>query len=77
VGDGIFLHSEWEKQLRERVTRSLARSGGMTLSEIRQLLETSRKFAVPLCEYLDRIGLTHRVGDRRVLAHGESGLRGQ
>jgi selenocysteine-specific elongation factor len=40
----------------------------LTLSEIREILETTRKYAVPLCEYLDRIGFTKRQGDVRVLA---------
>ena len=38
------------------------------MAEIRDLLGTTRKFAVPLCEYLDRIGVTRREGDLRVLA---------
>jgi selenocysteine-specific elongation factor len=41
------------------------------VAEIRDLLGTSRKFAVPICEYLDRIRLTRREGDLRVLASGE------
>jgi selenocysteine-specific elongation factor len=40
----------------------------MTVAEIRDLLGTSRKFAVPICEHLDAIGLTRRDGDTRVLA---------
>ena len=38
------------------------------VSQIRELLATSRKFAVPICEYLDRSGFTRRQGDLRVLA---------
>ena len=41
---------------------------GMTVAEIRDLLGTTRKYAVPLCEYLDRIGVTRREGDLRFLA---------
>ena len=43
-------------------------SGGTSFyarTEIRDLLGTTRKFAVPLCEYLDRVGVTHRDGDLR------------
>jgi len=39
---------------------------GMTVSDVRQALGTSRKYAVPLLEYLDARGLTRRVGDVRV-----------
>jgi selenocysteine-specific elongation factor len=41
---------------------------GLTVSEIRDLLQTTRKYAVPLCEYLDRQGFTRREGDLRFLA---------
>ena len=37
------------------------------MSELRDLLGTTRKYAVPIGEYLDRIGLTKREGDVRRL----------
>ncbi len=38
---------------------------GVTVSAIRQRLGTSRKYAVPLLEHLDRLGETRRSGDLR------------
>jgi selenocysteine-specific elongation factor len=38
---------------------------GMTVSALREALGTSRKYAVPLAEYLDATGVTKRVGDLR------------
>jgi selenocysteine-specific elongation factor len=40
-------------------------SEGMTVSALREALGTSRKYAVPLAEYLDATGVTRRVGDLR------------
>lgn len=40
----------------------------MTVSEFRTALGTSRRYAVPILEYLDRKGLTRREGGARVLA---------
>jgi selenocysteine-specific elongation factor len=40
-------------------------SEGMTVSALREALGTSRKYAVPLAEYLDATGVTKRVGDPR------------
>ncbi len=37
----------------------------MTMADLRDLLGTTRKYAVPIGEYLDRIGLTRREGDVR------------
>jgi len=40
----------------------------MTMSELRQELNTSRKYAIPILEYLDENGFTLRDGDLRRLA---------
>lgn len=64
---GLFLHADCESQLRVSLAEAMSQ-GGMTVSEIREQLGTTRKFAVPLCEYLDRIGFTKREGDLRTLA---------
>jgi selenocysteine-specific elongation factor len=42
-----------------------AGSDGITVSALRERLGTSRKFAVPLAEHLDRAGVTRRSGDLR------------
>jgi selenocysteine-specific elongation factor len=64
----IFLSAAAEIELRARIRERLQAGPGLTVAEIRNLLGTTRKFAVPICEYLDRIGLTCRQGDLRVLA---------
>jgi selenocysteine-specific elongation factor len=68
VAGDIFLHSEADAEMRRLVTERLTGGTGMTVAEIRDLLGTTRKFAVPLCEYLDRSGVTRREGDLRLLA---------
>jgi selenocysteine-specific elongation factor len=67
VVDDLYLHSAAEAEMRRRVTERLAEGAGLTVAEIRDLLGTTRKYAVPLCEYLDRVGVTRREGDLRVL----------
>jgi selenocysteine-specific elongation factor len=47
-----------------RVARDHA-ADGMTVSALREALGTSRKYAVPLAEYLDATGVTRRQGDLR------------
>ena len=71
VGPGLYLDHDAESEMRRRVADRLSGGGGMTVAEFRDLLGTSRKFAVPLAEYLDRAGLTRREGDLRVLAAPE------
>ena len=71
VAPGYYLHAEVDQRLQEAVRSKLADGRGATLSEIREVLNTTRKYAVPYCEYLDRIGLTERRGDLRYLAAAE------
>ena len=40
-------------------------SAAFTVADARKLLDTSRKFAIPLLEYLDGVRVTVRIGDRR------------
>ena len=74
IDGDIFLHAEVEAKMRQRVTERLTNGPGATVAEIRDLLGTTRKYAIPLCEYLDRIGLTAREGDLRVLAKAKIGV---
>lgn len=67
IADTIYLHTDAEAAMRRRVTERLQTGQGATVAEIRDILGTTRKFAVPLCEYLDRAGVTRREGDLRFL----------
>jgi len=64
----IYLHADTDGQLRKAVADLVRDTEGATVAEIRETLGSSRKFVVPFMEYLDRVGYTRRVGDRRVLA---------
>jgi selenocysteine-specific elongation factor len=72
ITEDFYLHSEVEAQMRRRLQEHLADGHGATVAEIRDLLGTTRKYAVPLCEYLDRQGLTRREGDLRFLVTAPS-----
>ena len=68
VSKDFYLHRDVEQQLRTTLREAISQQGGLTLSQIRELLATTRKYAVPICEYLDSIGFTRRDGDLRLLA---------
>ena len=54
-------------QIRSRVEKFLSERGRMTMAEFRDLIGTSRKYAVPLLEWFDARGITVRSGDYRML----------
>ncbi len=68
LSNELYLHSEHAESMKRLLREAFATQPTLTVSQIRELLGTSRKYAVPLCEYLDRIGFTRRDGDERRLA---------
>jgi selenocysteine-specific elongation factor len=65
--DGLFFAVAAVEAARRAVVGALAASTeGLTMSALRELLGTSRKFAVPLAAILDRRGITVRRGDVRL-----------
>ena len=68
VGNDLYLDADVEADMKTRVRAALSEGREMAMAELRDLLGTTRKFAVPLGEYLDRAGVTVRSGDVRRLA---------
>ena len=71
LSDSLLLHTEIEESLRLRLNKRYGNGAGFTVSGLREELGISRKYAVPICEYLDRIGFTRRSGDLRVIIDTE------
>ena len=67
ITDDIFLTGDVLQKAKEIVLSHLRAKGEITVGELRDLLNTSRKYALPIMEYLDRIKFTKRVGDVRLL----------
>jgi selenocysteine-specific elongation factor len=62
----IFRKSDYEV-MQAKVRAALTQNGQITLAEVRDLFNTSRKYAQALLEYLDATGVTMRAGDFRKL----------
>ncbi|MGC8643084.1 MAG: SelB C-terminal domain-containing protein [Isosphaeraceae bacterium] len=67
ISPSLFIDFDVDTELRHKVTKHLEEKSTMTMADLRDLLGTTRKYAVPIGEYLDRIGLTKRDGDVRRL----------
>ena len=68
IGEGLYLHAEVEHDLKVKLAEAFKARTELTMSEMREILGTSRKYGVPIGEYLDRIGFTQRDGDLRRLS---------
>ncbi len=64
----VLFHRDAVAEARRRLAPLLADGTGLLVREAGAALGISRKFSVPLLEYLDAIRFTRRVADRRVLA---------
>lgn len=67
VEDKILFHVDYYNKALELAKEHIAQNGQITLAEMRDLMGTSRKFAVAVLEYWDRRNITKKVGDARVL----------
>ena len=69
--DTILFHEEALKALKARVgalkTGGGAEEAAIDVATFKARFDVSRKFAIPLLEYLDRERVTRRVGDSRVI----------
>lgn len=73
INPQLYLSTTVESAIRGRVADRLKDGSGLTMSELRDLLGTTRKYAVPLGEYLDRLRITRREGDIRKLGTAATG----
>lgn len=67
VNSEFYFHNDVINEVKRLLIEQLEATDGLTMSDIRQMLDTSRKYAIPLCEYLDNTGFTVRDGDLRRL----------
>ncbi len=75
IKDEIVFHRDVLAGVSAQLTEYLAQKGSITVSEFRQQVGTSRKFAVPLLEYFDSRRITRREGDVRFPGAASQGGR--
>jgi selenocysteine-specific elongation factor len=67
LDEDVLLQSEIYQEMKAAVIAHIQEQGAITLSELRDKFNTSRKYAVAVLEYLDQSGVTFRQGDCRKL----------
>ena len=69
--DDLVFHKEVLKEAKRLATDFLKKHKEMAVGDFRKLTGgASRKYLIPLLEYLDREKVTIRVGDKRILRRG-------
>ncbi|WP_425446607.1 selenocysteine-specific translation elongation factor [Dethiothermospora halolimnae] len=65
--DDIILHKDVYLEGIDIIKKHINTNGDITLADARDILNTSRKYAVAYLEYLDQVKVTKRVEDKRIL----------
>ncbi|PID29082.1 MAG: selenocysteine-specific translation elongation factor [Candidatus Cloacimonadota bacterium] len=68
INDNIFLSGSGYEKLIDLLKRKMKENGEIAIKDISDNFNTSRKFSIPILEYLDKNKITRREGDIRVLA---------
>jgi selenocysteine-specific elongation factor len=67
VSEDLVFHRDALLDLRKRMSSEKAKSPKIDVPRFKEMTGVSRKYAIPLLEYLDREHVTRRVGDERVI----------
>jgi len=70
VSSEVVFLAETYREMVARIRAQIERDGSITLAQVRDMFDTSRKYAQSVLEHLDETGVTRRVGDARVLRTG-------
>ena len=67
VTDAVVFAAAAYQEMTRRIVEHLKSEGSITVGEARTMFDTSRKYVLPLLEYMDQQQITRRSGDERVL----------
>ena len=70
VTESLYFDAKQIEDLGERVTEYIKEHGEIDAPRFKELTGLTRKFSIPLLEYFDKIKLTIRIDDKRVLRKG-------
>ncbi|HHX30679.1 MAG TPA: hypothetical protein GX720_05565, partial [Clostridiaceae bacterium] len=62
----ILMHADLVDRAWDTVKETIEKEGSITLADFRDKMETTRKFAIALLEYFDKLKRTRMSGDARV-----------
>ena len=65
ISDELVFHHAALQQLRSQISAYKAKASTIDVAAFKEMTGVSRKYAIPLLEYLDRERVTKRVGDAR------------
>ena len=62
----MIFHADAVAKARELLAEHFRKEGRLESVQFKYLMDTTRKFALPMLDYMDRIVMTRRVGNTRL-----------
>ena len=67
ISEDLVFHRDALAALRKQIAGEKTKSPKIDVARFKDMLGVTRKYAIPLLEYLDREHVTRRVGDERII----------
>jgi len=67
ISSDLIYNKRTIEEIKNKLIKFLKDKSEITISEFKEMVGVSRKYAIPLLEYFDKIGITLRFKDRRRL----------
>jgi selenocysteine-specific elongation factor len=67
VNESVVFAASAYREMTDRIMEHIRSNQSITVADARTMFNSSRKYVLPLLEYLDQQRITRRVGDARVL----------
>jgi len=67
VSEDLLFHKDALNELRRLIATQKAKTARIDVAQFKDLTGVTRKYAIPLLEYLDRERVTRRIGDERII----------
>jgi len=67
VKEDLYFHQKPIEDLKSKLIEYIRQKGEITTPELKNITGVSRKYTIPLIEYFDKVQVTVRIGDKRIL----------
>jgi selenocysteine-specific elongation factor len=70
INEALYFHASVLDKLQDQLIDFIKKEGEIDAPRFKNMTGLTRKFSIPLLEYFDKIKLTIRIDDKRVLRKG-------
>ncbi len=69
IANGVLFERKHYENIKGEIIKFLKKNGQISIQDVHSLFGFSRKYTIPLLNYLEKEGIVRREGDIRVLVN--------